>query len=368
MDFVLFYEGIERELQNAYLLKSELKRRGHTLLICEPYFMLNSSKEKLKFKPDAVLVPYLYEDYHLDYFKSLFECRLERVVNLQYEQILSKKHYETKLHIPKKLNRNAIHLCWGEKWKNVLIKEGVPEENCFVTGSINVDMDRERFRMLYKSRDEIAIGYNLDINKKWIIFFSSFAMVNLTQSRIHYHSVRFGKDNIDERIRIDTESRKIILQWIEKYLSENNDCEFIYRPHPGETLDQDIYDITYKYDNFHIIKNDSVRSWINVCDKIHTWMSTTIIDVYFMDKNCSVLRPLPIADWMKSGLIDEGDFITDYEGFCEFNNEEITKFPIDESLILENFYIDDEKYAYEKICDLLEDIVNRDLKMNLYNE
>ena len=368
MDFVLFYEGIERELQNAYLLKSELKRRGHTLLICEPYFMLNLSKEKLKFKPDAILVPYLYENNHLDYFKNIFEHKIDRIVNLQYEQIITKHHHAINLHIPKDLNKNALHLCWGEKWRDILIKYGVPEENCIVTGSINIDMDRERFRTLYKSRDEIAKYYNLDINKKWIIFFSSFAMINLTESRIHYNSVRFGEDKVMERINVDTKSRNIILKWIEKYLSENNDCEFIYRPHPGETLDRYIYDITYKYDNFHIIKNDSVRSWINVCDKLHTWASTTIVDIYFMKKNCSVLRPIPLADWMQNGLIDEGDFITDYEGFCEFNNQEITKFPIDESLILDNFYIDDEKYAYEKICDLLEDIVNMDLKMNLYND
>lgn len=368
MNFVLFYESSERELQNAYLLKSELKKRGHYLLICEPYFMLNGSKEKLKFKPDAVLVPYLYEDYHIDYFKSLFDEKIDRVINLQYEQILTKCHNATKLHIPKGLNKNAIHLCWGEKWKKVLVENGVPESNCIVTGSINVDMDRERFSSFYKSREDISKEYNLDNNKKWIIFLSSFAMVNLTQHRIKYNADRFGQDNIDQRIEIDTKTRKIILNWIEKYLKENKDCEFIYRPHPSEALDDKIYEITYKYKNFKLIKNDSIRTWIKVCDKIHTWASTSITDIYFMKKKCSVLRPIPIADWMKNGLTDNGDFITDYEGFCKFNNEEVTTFPIDEKLILENFYIDENKYAYEIICDLLEDIVNKDIKMNFYNE
>lgn len=369
MKFVLFFEGIERELQNAYLLKSELKKRGHDLYICDMFYMLNISNEKIKFKPDAVLTPYLYESHQLEYFKELFKNKIERIVNLQYEQILTKKHLETKLHIPKGLNKNAIHLCWGEKWKNVLVENGVPEENCVVTGCLNIDMDRERFDSIYKTRQQIAINHYLDENKKWIIFISSFSMVNLTDERVKYNSDRLGENEIREKQDIDTNSREIIFEWIEKYLTENKNCEFIYRPHPGEAMDDKIYKLQNKYKNFYIIKNDSVRSWIRVCDKIHTWATTSIVDIYFMKKNCSILRPIPIAKWMYNGLTDEGDFITDYEGFKEFNdNDNIEGFPIDENLILQNFYIDDEKYAYELICDLLEDIVNKDIKMKFYND
>lgn len=369
MKFVLFFEGIERELQNAYLLKSELKKRGHDLYICDMFYMLNISNEKIKFKPDAVLTPYLYESHQLEYFKELFKDKIERIVNLQYEQILTKKHLETKLHIPKGLNKNAIHLCWGEKWKNVLVENGVPEENCVVTGCLNIDMDRERFDSIYKTRQQIAINHYLDENKKWIIFISSFSMVNLTDERVKYNSDRLGENEIREKQDIDINSREIIFEWIEKYLTENKNCEFIYRPHPGESMDDKIYKLQNKYKNFYIIKNDSVRSWIRVCDKIHTWATTSIVDIYFMKKNCSILRPIPIAKWMYNGLTDEGDFITDYEGFKEFNdNDNIEGFPIDENLILQNFYIDDEKYAYELICDLLEDIVNNDIKMDFYND
>lgn len=367
MKFVLFYESIEREVQNAYLLKAELKKRGHDLYICDMYYMLNASQEKIKFIPDAVLTPYLYELNQLKYFKELFEHKIERIVNLQYEQILTKKHIETKLHIPKGLNKNAIHICWGEKWKNILIENGVSEKNCIVTGSLNVDMDRERFYSIYKTREEMGNNNHLDENKKWILFISSFSMVNLTDMRVKYNSERLGVEEIKERQKIDCESRQIILEWIEKYLKENENCEFIYRPHPAEAMDDKIYKLQNKCKNFYIIKNDSVRSWIKVCDKIHTWASTSIVDIYFMKKSCSILRPIPIAKWMHNGLTDEGNFITKYEDFKEFNDNNITKFPIDENLILDNFYIDKDKYAYELICDLLEDIVKRNVKMDFYD-
>ncbi len=368
MDFVLFYECTERELQNAYLLKAELNKRGHNLYICDPFYMINITKEKLKFTPDAILTPYLYEDGQLMIFKEIFDTKIKRIVNLQYEQILTKGHNEIGFHIPKGLNRNAIHLCWGKKWYDNMVKNGVPKENCIITGSMNVDMDRERFNSVFKKRDEIAMEYDLDTNKKWIIFLSSFAMVNLSEMRKKYNAIRFGNDRINERIEVDTTSRNIILEWIEKYISDN-ECEFIYRPHPAEALDKKIYSIQENNKNFHIIKNDSVRSWIKVCDKIHTWISTSIVDIYFMKKNCSILRPIPIAEWMHNGLTNDGNFITDYEGFKQFNdNDNITKFPIDENLILENFYIDKEKYAYELICDVLEDIVIKDTKMNFYDD
>lgn len=369
MKFVLFFEDIQRELQNAYLLKAELERRGHKLYICDMFYMLNKSGEKINFVPDAVLTPYLYEDHHLEYFKLLFNDKLKRIVNLQYEQILTNRHNELGYHIPNNLNKNAIHLCWGDKWKNIMIRNGVPKENCIVTGSLNIDMDRDRFSKIYKTREEMAKEHSLDHNKKWVLFISSFSAVNLTDQRIKYNSDRLGKEEVLERINVDTNSRNIVLKWIEEYINQNDFCEFIYRPHPGEEINDEIMNnYMKKYSNFHIIRNDSVRSWIKVCDKINTWATTSIVDVYFMKKNCSILRPIPIAEWMHNGLTDEGKFITNYDGFEKFNNsKEIDEFPIDEKLILENFYIDENKYAYEIICDLLEDIVNNDVKMDFYN-
>lgn len=367
MEFVLFYESIERELQNAYLLKSELNKRGHELYICNPFRMYNATREKFDFMPDVILTPYLYEDEHTDLFRCLFTSKIKRIVNLQYEQILTNNKKDIELQVPHGLNKNAIHLCWGKNWQQILVKNGIKEENLPIVGNINIDMDRERFYSLYKTKEEIAKEYDLDKNKNWILFISSFAVSNLNEKRYGFYTERQGKEAIDIRIKIENETKKIFFKWIIKYISENN-CEFIYRPHPGEAIDEYLMNIENKYENFHIIKQDSVRSWIKVCDKIHTWYSTCIVDIYFMKKTCSIIRPIDLPEIMHNDILNTGNFTKDYESFCRFNNEDITEFPMDEQIILDYFDVDEEKYAYEKICDLLEDIVKRDVHMEFYEE
>lgn len=359
---------MERELNNAHLLKAELNKRGHNLYLCDPFFMINASKEKFDFVPDVLLTPYLYEKRHLEeIIKPLFKGKVNRIVNLQYEQILSSNEKEMELQVPDGLNKNAIHLCWGKKWQDVLIKYGINKENAPIVGSINIDMVRDRFLSLYKTKQEIAKDYKLRKDKKWILFISSFAMVNLRSDRKEFYDVRHGNECIDTRIDIENKTREIFLDWVKKYISEN-DCEFIYRPHPGEAVDKYLIDIENKYENFHIIKQDSVRSWIKVCDKIHTWYSTCIVDIYFMKKTCSIIRPIDLPEIMHNDILNTGNFTRNYESFCRFNNEDITEFPMDEQIILDYFDVDEEKYAYEKICDLLEDIVKRDVHMEFYEE
>lgn len=368
MEFVLFYEGAERELQNAYLLKSELNRRGHELYICNPFRMNNVTREVFDFIPDAILTPYLYEKWQLDLFKDLFKGKITRIVNLQQEQVLSKNKYELELHTPDGINKNAIHLCWGKRMQNMLLNAGIPKENAPIVGCLNIDMDLERFQSLYKTKEEISIEYGLNKNKKWILFISSFGMINLTEVRKEYYSDRHGEHEISSRIVLEENTRKIILDWIIKYISEN-DCEFIYRPHPGEAVDEYIVNIENEYDNFHIIKQDTVRSWIKVCEKIHVWYSTSISDIFFMNKNCSIIRPIDLLDFMYNDLTSTGKFTRNYEEFYEFNNsnKEI-EFPVPKEIIDEYFDVDEEKYAYERICDLLEDIVKRDVHMEFYEE
>lgn len=367
MEIVLFFEDLERELQNAYLLKTELEKRNHNLYIVNPQIMNNISREKFDFVPDIILVPYLYEEYHLELFKDLFEGKITRIVNLQYEQILSSNKKQLETQTPDGLNRNAIHLCWGKKWQSFLIENGLKEENIPVVGSLNVDMDRDRFSSFYKTKLEISKEYNLNKDKKWILFISSFGMINLTQMRYDFYVERHGKDFVDNRVKVEEETKKILINWTIKYITEN-DCEFIYRPHISEAIDKNLLELEEKYENFHIIKQDSVKSWIKVCDKIHTWYSTTIVDIYFMKKTCSIIRPIDLPDFMHNDILNTGNFTRDYESFCRFNNEDVTEFPMDEQIILDYFDLDEEKYAYEKICDLLEDIVKRDVHMEFYEE
>ena len=366
INVVIFYESIEREMQNSLLLKCELRKRGHSTYIFNIFF-IDQVINNIDFIPDIVLTPYLYNDNHFEGFKRIFKNKIPRIINLQYEQIFSDSELKSNIQIPKGKKKNAMHICWNKMWQEKLIENDINRENAILTGSLNIDMCRERFFNIYETKENLSKKYKLDKNKKWILIISSMALANSSnEKRSYYYSIDdWGKEKTDERIEIDTKSRDIIVKWIEEYTKEN-DCEIIYRPHPGELVNNNLKILSSKYKNIKIIHENSIRTWIKNSDKIHTWYSTSITEIYFMNKICSILRPIDLPKSMHSKLLNSGKFIKTYEEFCNFNNNEIEEFPIDKELILEHFCIDENKYAYEKICDLIEELVNKNIVMDLY--
>ena len=169
MRVVIFYVSLQRELQNAYLLKHELIKRGHDVYVLNPIY-LDVNDIQLCFTPDIILVPYLYLPNHFHLFKRRFKYKIPRIINLQYEQILNDTELKENCQIPKNKNKNAIHICWNKNWQNKLMENGINEENTILTGSLNIDMCRERFLDVYSDKEYLSKKYNLDINKKWIIF------------------------------------------------------------------------------------------------------------------------------------------------------------------------------------------------------
>ena len=369
MKVIIFYHEIQRELQNAYLLKSELQRRGHEVYVYH-YDYIVKPKRVLYFTPDIVITHCLHDPKAVECVTRTFNSKITRIVNLQYEQVMSNMWDKATYQIPQGIEKNAMHLCWGEMCKNRFISNGISEDNVKVVGCLNVDMCSERFRNIYKNKEQMENDYNLDKSKEWILFLSSFTLAQVKKSQQRGMGIIVGKANATEFCEISTQSRKIILEWIEKYIS-HNDCEFIYRPHPYEKRKLNNFDeldeLESKSERFHVIKEDSVRSWINVCDKINTWISTSVIDTYFMNKSCSILRPVNIPEYLDHELMMNSNKITKYKEFYNYNkfdsNMECT---LDKKIIDGYYSVDKNKYCYEKICDLLEDIVGKNRVMNLY--
>lgn len=355
MKYVIFYEHAERELQNAYLLKSELNKRGHDVYIYDIYYLIRTG-QVLDFEPSAIIVPFLYNDSDVALFKSRFKANIKNIVNLQYEQIYSQRWEEAGFHNPKGLAMEAIHLCWGNISKKRLISNGIKEENAVVVGSLNVDMDMIKFESIYKNKIELSQRFNIPVDNKWILFISSFSVTDLNMANINGLNGKFGEVNTKEFVDISYKSKEMILQWLKQY-AKQQDAEIIYRPHPAEKKDKCLNEIEFELKNFHVISQDSVRTWIKNCDYINTWISTSIIDAYFMNKNCSVLRPIELPKDMDIKIYSNAKFLITYEEFYKYNNmiKEI-KFPINKDEIIQYYDIDKNLYAYERICDLLEKI------------
>ena len=128
------------------------------------------------------------------------------------------------------------------------------------------------------------------------------------------------------------------MEWFEKFLKAHPEKEFIYRPHPVEfnVLDEDstISILDEKYPNFHYINKYAIQEWIRPCDYLNTVISTSIIDVYLLEKQCNILRPVELNPDFDNPLLVGAKTICTYD----FGD----------------------KLAYERICDYAEKMINDD--------
>lgn len=350
MDIVIFYEFEERELLNACLLKSEMEKRGYDVEISKVY----ESRFPFIEKPELIITPFLYHDNDVKTFTSYFFQKVEKILNLQYEQVISKKWLDIGFHCPKGMAQKAVHICWSKSIKKRLKKAGLEDRNLFVTGDLKTDFGRPLFKNFFKSKKELAKEFNIKPNNKWVLFISSFTLPNATDNVIKDLSNKISGDGYEYK-KLMVESKKQIMKWVKKFIDKYENVEFIYRPHPNEARfeDPELLELANEKPNFYYISDYSVQQWIVNSDFINTWISTSIIDAYFLGKQCNILRPVKIDENYDSQLLIEAEHTSTYAEFEKFNLLNNTKFPIAKEII-KKYYNISEKPSYELICDLIE--------------
>jgi len=371
MDFTIVYERKQRELENDTLLKIELERRGYTCEIVQYYegdkfniFNINP--------PKVILVPHLYGNANLYRTFSRFG-KANHIVNLQYEQVLSAKWEKLGHHNPKEEAQNALHLCWGEKTQERLVKAGVSSENLKVLGAPHLDLLRKEYRKSTSGiKQFFSKKYNFDFSKKWIIFLSSFTYADIDNYRLKQNEDNAGV-KLSEFREIHTTSRDEILNWFSKILENNKENIFIYRPHPDELVLHPVEKLEKRFPNFKIIREEPVKDWINASDVIYSWYSTSVVEAHFLDKPYAILRPKVLPESFDSVLLKYAEFITTYEQFeADYvQSDDDRKSAINDCYINQYYQIDTKKPSFIKYVDLLEILYKSDkqvFEMSIYNK
>lgn len=369
MDVHIIYEHVERELYNAFLIKFELEKRGYDVLI--------SSSDQIRFSfaaPKLIIMPWLFGDHNLDFLRKQYFNKFYKILNLQYEQVTSDLWLDIGYHVPKDKARNANILCWGENRKQILVDNGISSDNIKIIGDIRQDFTKSEFRGFFKTKKQLSEEFNIPYSHNWNLFVSSFSFTNQDdESKIYFENL-MGLDNYEYWRNCNIESQKIILNWIKRFLDENPNHEFIYRPHPSEIKENDwtmLKKLDDDYSNFHFIFKYSVQDWILNSDFINFWFSTSIVECFSLNKPCNILRPVKIDEYYDVPFYINAEQITDYNSFKEknlFKNKIV--FPINVNEI-KRYYdnIDDDEFVYKKLCDYIEEIINDDsYKQNFYNE
>ena len=350
-DFKITYEIKPRDLDNIMLIKKELERRGYTVSM-QNSFATFPIRAK-------VIAGLLDDDTYIA--AHLSTCRnAHRFINLKPEQIFNNsadKEEDLSLAI-RGCAKQSLNIAWGDnsvrRYTEVF---GVPKENVYKTGHITMDLLREEFRSYYKTKEELCREFSLDPEKKLYLYISSFVWNALTESVIKgYRASHSGGDPM-EKVKMSVESKKGTMEWFDSILPEHPDCEFVYRPHPAEAKSEELAVFASKHKNFHVISNYSVRQWIVASDKIFTWYSTSIGEIYAAKKNCSILRPVEIPHDLDVEIYNNARKITTYEEFeADFDNisSDPADFPISKKDMDYYYYNPTDSYNFERYADAFE--------------
>ncbi len=351
LDFLFLYEHIAREFESISLIMAELENRGYS---CD--IMQLMSRKKIKYftydKPKVIVPSAMYNNETLNSFVYNNVGKLQKVVNLHWEQVLSREQEESRFYSFAENARKCTHICWGEKAKKRIMGNGVPEKNAVVTGAVQMDFLNERFNALDKSRDEIAKQYNLDTNKQWLLYISSFSCAYMDDKEIEELNEMTNLDFYGFK-QLGIRSMEKTLEMIDKLLEKHPEFEFIYRPHPCEWQSPPLEEMKKKHKNFYVITDYPVKQWIKTSDTILMWMSTSIAEVYFAGKSCIVIRPEPIFDDYDPVTFEGVNAVENFEQLETAISSKEIQFPIDKEMLLSH-YDNGDGFAYIRIADLLE--------------
>lgn len=347
-DILILYEHVTRELENACLLMTALKKRGYKVTICNIY---DHRKEDIHSR--LIVTPHLYDDFQLEFFcnNKWHDCKC--VIDLQYEQVLSKGS-EDGVHNPSGRAAFAHHIAWGDLQVDRYLRHGIAPGLIHKTGHLTMDFIRSEFRPFFQSREQLSCQFGLDAGKEWVLFISSFSYVNRTETEIEMLSSL--SKNARRFCELSQKSFSIVIEWIRKAAKEHPEKLFIYRPHPGEKDNQVLKALQEECPNILVISALAVKQWIIVADRIYTWYSTSIAEAYYAGKNCQILRPVPILPEQEVSIMDGAAMLTAYEDFAGSLIGTEAPFPISADAMA-YAYGDGKKYAYEQLADLCERVM-----------
>ncbi len=359
LDILILYEHIVREYESLLLLKLELEKRGYT---CEIRQLLDRKRIRYRTwkKPKVLVSSCMYDDEAINshVYNNVGVCN--RVINLHWEQMLSDTQEDGKWFNMSGNAKKCIQTCWGEKTANRLVQNGMDKENCPVTGAMMMDFFLPQFNGYFKTKQQICKQFNLNENKKLMLYISSFGYASMTDDEVKELSQMAGED-FSEFAKTNKNSMKQTLEWFDRFLDENNDTELVYRRHPSEWNSEQLTKLSEKHKNFHVIFDDSVRQWIVAADKIFVWMSSAIAEVYFANKSCHILRPMPIQHEFDPVIYKNANYITSYNNFLNAANSSSTEFPI-KNEVIDAYFDKSDIPAYKRMANLIEDVYKNPVK------
>ncbi len=350
---VILYDHKAREMDTDMLLLYELSRRGHKVDLF-PLRELNRIKYLFN-TPDLIITPFLYGNYELNKYIYKTFGHVKKICNLQWEQVYNGSSKNESKRTPKQEAKKAVHICWGQESYERLKRNGC--SNAVLTGAPQMDFLKSKFATWHKNRKELFSYYNIDSSKKTLLFISSFSYLELDNKTLEGIGKLVDYDPYFFK-ELNNASRNIVLEWFDKFLTDRENVNIVYRPHPGELIDDKLSNLCEKHKTLYFISDYSVQQWITVSDIILNWYSTSGVDAYFANKSNLFLRPVDIPEDIEYEMFQNICKCKTYDDFLSFIDmpqliDEYYKiFPLGNDI--NTYYLVENSYSYLKIVDLVE--------------
>lgn len=349
IDFLIFYEVKTREIDNVALLRNELVSRGHTVeVLCFAEAVYPKRFTRFRNRVRIAIMPSLYHTEEIIQHVLFAAGKVDNIVNIQWEQIWSieSETNTTAYNYPKGEAKKAFHFCWGEGEAENMRRASIEKDKLIVVGPPQMDFFRPEFRNKLLCRDALLPQYGIPTDMKTILFVSSYVF----------------KRTIDlsctDKLSIKETSYIVTLQWIRRLLEEHGDeISFIYRPHPVEIDNPLIKELEKEYSNFFIVPNRTIKEWITCCDRVCTWVSTSISDMHFAGVPCAILRPAQLSDDQEMASYRNAALTTSYEQFESFVLHG-TRMPLDPRILARYYDVQENRSSTSRMCDELIQIAN----------
>lgn len=293
-EVLILIEHVSRELESAVLVKYFMEKKGYGVIIDSIKF--HKESKVLKYTPDIVIVPWAYSNKEVDLFRSFLRKNKKVIIlNMHHEQ-LSNEGSDSFI-IPQEDAKEILHLSWGSNFSKKLLQNGCDEKTIIQVGNPRLDFYKNKLIKISKSKSELATNNGLDESKKWILFIAnSFHLLTPNQIKINLDK---GVD-IEDQIEASIKNREEFLKYVDKYLSENDDVEFIYRPHPSfahiDENREEIVSLEKKYKNFKCISKNSIRDWIINSELSISFHSTSVIECCISRNEFYLMRKIYLKE------------------------------------------------------------------------
>lgn len=364
IDVLIFVEHLNRELESAKLLKERILENNMTVEIKSTFHDMYDCM--VNYKPKVIFVPWCYDNKDYHYFTRFELCKEHQpvIINLHHEQIINEQNKGFTL--PSDKAKDVFHLSWGNDFTKKLKEIGCECNTIFQFGNPRFDFYKPELIKQSINKSQLSKEFKLNSDKKWILFIENFFLKDADEEYME----RLQQKGVERKeLEINKEKASIVyntsLKWIEKFLVENKNIEFIYRLHPASLIKgyDEIIQIEKKFINFHVINKYPIRNWLINCDIVNQWNSTSVVEAVILKKAINVISP-ENCDLSSIPFMKDLNLTKNYEEFLEFNTNEDY---LNCEMILEQakeFYDLDEELTADRLALLAEDILQRYEKIN----